>query len=354
MAMGLAAAGPTMRIAATLADAASSQPATTASQPAIDYSTLLTGDWWGAREKLADDGVSIGGTLTLEGFYNSMGGIKVGAAGSTTFDLSTTLDLQKLANITGGEIYFDLEDHAFADPTDELVGDIQEFGKLNAPPYFQVNELWYQQILFGGMVRVKIGKVDANNEFCVIDNGGPFVSDFGQEGGTIFPLPTSPDSMPSVNLILGRATGFYASVGAYYSNRSDSFGNFSGHTQLELPTRYGAFLIGETGYRWDSLGGLKYAGNFKVGAWGQTGEFERLDHTQQDGTAGGYAVLNQTLYQPLGEPPDGRGVRTFLQYGGTESHISEVDEQVAGGVSWTGPIQSRAGYCGDWGGICPD
>ncbi len=42
------------------------------------------------------------------------------------------------------------------------------FDKLSFSPYLQFFELWYQQKLFDGRLRIKLGKVDANTEFNVI------------------------------------------------------------------------------------------------------------------------------------------------------------------------------------------
>jgi len=51
-----------------------------------------------------------------------------------------------------------------------LVGNVQKFTKLNYPPYLQIAEFWYRQTLFHGKLRLKLGKVDANSEFSVVDN----------------------------------------------------------------------------------------------------------------------------------------------------------------------------------------
>ncbi len=37
----------------------------------------------------------------------------------------------------------------------------------------------------------------------------------------------------------------------------------------------------------------------------------------------------------------GRGVRTFLEYGGTEDTINAIDRHIGGGITWTGPIDAR-------------
>jgi len=317
-------------------------------QPAVvptaaGFDNNMTGDWWGLRQRLQDAGITVGATLLLEGFRNFQGGIDTAhTVGATTFDLNLALDTDKLLHWHGGEFYVDLEDHAFRNPSTALVGDLQVFDKQNSPPYLQIFEMWYQQKLFDDKIRVKIGKVDANSEFSVIDNGLPFISSSTQVSPTIFVFPTTPDPMPSVNVFFTPNESYYASFGAYYANRSDRFGDLVDDPAKIQPTASGTFLIGETGLKWHGAPILEQAGNLKVGAWGHTGTFTRFDGAQQDGTYGYYAILNQTIWQPKGEPDNGRGVRTFLEYGGTERDINPIDRHIGGGITWTGPIDARS------------
>lgn len=332
-------------IAAARADTASTtQPSaateTSTQQSSTAFDALLTGDWHGDRQKLANAGLSFGATLVLEGFNNFQGGIDTGAVGDATIDLNLTADLAKLLNIQGGQFYFDLEDHAFRNPN-KLVGPLQSLDEFANPPYLQVNELWYQQTLLNGELRVKIGKVDANTEFCVIDNGLTFINDSTQVAATAFPLPTAPDSMPSINLFLKPTDWYFASFGAYYANRSDRFGDFVDDPSSLMPTRYGAFFIGETGVRWNNAPLMNLAGNFKIGGWGHTGSFQKLDGSFQTGDAGGYAIFDQTLYQPPGESPAGRGIRMFAEYDATEPDVYPISQHAGIGATLTGPTQSR-------------
>jgi carbohydrate-selective porin OprB len=137
----------------------------------------------------------------LEGFKNFHGGIRTTPiVGTSTFDLSLGLDTENLFNWKGGKFYITSEDHAGRNPSQVLVGDLQIFDKLNATSYLQVFEMWYQQQLLNNKLRLKIGKVDANTEFSVIDNGLPFINSSTQVSPTVFLFPTTPDPMPSVNV----------------------------------------------------------------------------------------------------------------------------------------------------------
>lgn len=307
-----------------------------------NFDDKATGGWWGGRQRLEEAGVFLNAQLVLEGFNNFQGGLNTGTVGASTFDLNLALDTEKAFNWKGGEFYVDLEDHTGRNPAAVLTGDIQNFDKLNFTSYLQIFELWYQQELFDGRLRLKLGKIDANTEFSVIDNGLPFLNASTQVTPTITPFPTTPDPMPSADLFFTPNKFWYASFGTSYANRSDTFGDFTGHPQSIQPTDTGMLLIGETGLRWQHSPLLGADGNLKLGAWGHTGTFTRLGGGQQKGAEGYYAILNQTFWQPAGEPEQGRGLRTFLEAGRTQSSVSVIDWNVAGGITWTGPLAMRA------------
>jgi len=88
-------------------------------------------------------------------------------------------------------------------------------------------------------------------------------------------------------------------------------------------------------------GPKRSAGNLKLGAWGHTGTFTRFNGGHQIGTQGYYAIFNQTIWQPVGEPGDGRGLRSFLGYGRTLRTVSVIDWAAAGGLAWKGLFSAR-------------
>jgi porin len=306
------------------------------------FENRATGDWWGRRQWLKQAGVSIDASLILEGFKNLRGGISTyPPVGASTFDLSLTLDTARLLKVPGGTFYVDLEDHAGRNPTTVLVGDLQIFDKLNMLPYLQIFELWYQQKLFDNTIRLKVGKVDANSEFSVIDNGLPFLNSSTQVSPTVYLFPTTPDPMPAINVFFTPTKFYYASFGAFYANRSVGFGNLVGTPQDAQLSETGWFLVGETGLQWQYLPFLAGSGNLRLGAWGHTGTFTRFDNSQQQGVYGGYAILDQTLWQPAGARPGGRGIRAFVEYGQTQRTVNPVDLHLGGGFTWTGPLATR-------------
>ncbi len=147
--------------------------------------------------------------------------------------------------------------------------------------------------------------------------------------------------MPSVNVFFTPTENFYASFGAYYANRSETFGELVDDPSQSQAAKSGAFRIGEAGPKWHQDILLDQAGNLKLGAWGHAGTFARFDGSRQQGTYGCYAILDQTLWQPIGEGEDGRGVRAFLEGGGTQQVINTINGHIGAGFTCTGLLESR-------------
>jgi porin len=265
------------------------------------FDNKLTGGWGGERQRLANAGISPNAQLFLEGFENSQGGVDTGVVGASTFDLNVAVDTQKAFGWKGGEFYVDLEDHAGRNPSTALTGDVQIFDRLNSKAYLQIFEMWYQQELFDGHLRLKVGKIDANTEFSVIDNGLSFLNSSTQVSPTITPFPTTPDPMPSADLFLTPVEYWYGAFMASYANRSDTFGVFTGHPGSIQPTQYGTLLIGETGLKWkQALFGKD--GNLKAGIWDHTGTFTRFAGGTQAGSGGSTAFLTKPYGSRPGNP----------------------------------------------------
>jgi len=324
-------------------DATASSSTSAASSEGANFWTQdeLTGDWGGYRKQLEDRGISFGLDWVVQGFKNFQGGISTGETGASTVDFNITLDTAKLMNWPDGKFYFDLQDHAGPDPSAYLVGDLEKFTKLNYSPFLQVAELWYEQKFFNDTFRLKIGKIDANTEFSVIDNGLNFLSSSTQVTPTLLVFPTFPDPMPGVNAFFTPNDLLYASFGMFYANRDDRFLDFTGSPQAAQFTQGGVFLIGETGLKWKHLLDWQADGNLRLGFWGDTGTFTRLDGGREQGTHGLYVIADQTLWKPTDKNDEARGIRTFLEYAQTPGDVSIMDRHVGGGVTWTGLLPGR-------------
>ncbi|MGF7231716.1 carbohydrate porin [Arachidicoccus sp.] len=294
-----------------------------------------------SSKKLKENGITLGVSEVLEGYNNFEGGMRRGSTYASTFDVNMNIDLQKLTSLRGASFYIDLEDHAGYNPTNSLTGDLQVFDKHNASPFLQILEIWYQQNLFHDKLRAKIGKIDANSEFSVIDNGLEFINSSTQVTPTLFVFPTFPDPVPSINLFFTPSKIFYTSFAIDDANQNAGFLNFYGNPTSIQPTTNGKLFISESGLAWSHLFFLKNDGNFKVGVWKHTGEFKNFSGSVQNGAQGLYLIADQTLWKPASAIDQNRGIRMYLEYAYTDSSISPIYKHFGGGMTWTGLTAKR-------------
>ncbi len=302
-------------------------------QPAADYNNLF--------KNLQQKGFTFGVSESLEGYRNFKGGIRKGNAYASTFDANLTVDLKKTLGLNHGIFYIDFEDHAGNNPTSKLTGDAQVFDKHTSDPFFQTMEIWYQQQLFKNKLRIKLGKIDANSEYSVIDNGLDFINSSTQVTPTLFVFPTFPDPMPGVNLFFTPSHLLYTKFAVFDANQHDRFLNFYGEPSLNQPSKQGSLLISESGLTWNTLPVLHRAGNLKIGLWDHNGTFTTYNGSSRKNAQGIYLIFDQTVWQPPADTNNNRGISVFLEYGQTEASLNPVSQHAGGGIVWKGLTESR-------------
>ena len=294
------------------------------------------------RKTLRAKGITFGTTGSLEGYYNFTGGIKKGTAFAALLDANMNLDLEKLMGWKGGTFYVDFEYHGGDNPTTKLVGDLQVFDKTNAAPFFQALELWYQQVLFNNKLRIKLGKVDANTEFSVIDNGLGFINSPTQVTPAFPVFPTFPDPMPAITMFFNPNHLLFVDFALYDANQSVHFLNFYGDPSSAQLSSHGQLFILESGLNWNRLPLLGNNGNFKVGLWKHNGFFADFSGDQDHGLDGIYVIFDQTLWKSAAQQKMQRSMRMFLEYALTDSRISPVFRHYGGGIVMDAPFTKRA------------
>jgi porin len=314
-----------------------------AGSPDLWHREQLTGDWWGLRTRLAREGVFLYANLIADAFDDFSGGRREGQTGSSTVTFGLDVDTRDLLDLSGGRLHFSMQDHEGGNPSQTLVGDLQLFNRLSFPPYLEIFELWYQQELFGGKLRVKLAKADGNQDFAAVSNGQLFLNSSAQLEPTLFVLPTTPAPMDGVSVFYRPNPLVYAGFGLYNANRGDNYLIFRGNPQDLQPTPGGALLIGEGGLTWRDLSWIQADGDFRLGVWGHTGDFTKFDGELQHGTEGFYMILDQTLWKPAtaSGQDDRRGLRAFLEYGYTRQSVAPIYQHAGAGTTWRGPFASR-------------
>ena len=260
----------------------------------------LTGDWGGARTKLLEAGVTWEATYIGDASLNTSGGIRRDEGYSGLVQLGLTLDMEKLVNWTGGEIYVGaLFPHGHGLSSYEI-GNLLAVSSIEATPAYRLGEVYIKQALFDGALEIKFGQLAADSDFVTSDTASLFVnSAFGwpglngvdlPAGGPAYPVPT-----PGVHALVKFSDALSFQAGLY--NGDPGGGNGINKHNLSFPVDNGAFAIGELIYTAEQgLGGLP--GVYKVGAWYNSLKFADLrTGVNRDGSYALYGVIDQTVWQ---------------------------------------------------------
>lgn len=299
-----------------------------------------TNDWLGLRPRLDDLGITIQGDLAWDVSWRLHGSTAPGGATAsrTLANVNITLDTQRLLGWQGGTFFINYQNKSGRDGS-ELYPTLQGISNIDGPNRSQISELWYEQSLWDGKVRLKAGKIDANSEFALPENGQEFLNWSMAQSPTILGIPTYPDPAMGMNLIVSPVQGLELALGVYDGALQEgvSTGNRGPSTLFGAPADL--FFISEARLRW---GAGALPGLLALGLWHHTGTFARFDGGSESGTGGLYVVFDQTLWrQNPGEAEDGRGVGFFAQYGYANPAVSPVAQHFGAGLAWTGPFPGR-------------
>ncbi|MFO0945250.1 MAG: carbohydrate porin [Planctomycetota bacterium] len=328
-------------------------------EPDLDESRLIT-----RLLHLDKCGLTFEGTLLYDVTSNFMGGRKPGyTRGQNLLNLGIVADLEKMCGVEKGTVFLLFQSHR-GNNAHAYAGDEQFFDQLDAVPYpdrGQLSEAWWQQYFFDDKLRLKIGKVDANEEFAYVTNGLDFIHGAFGNAPTIFLLPTYPDPATGINVFLYPNEKYYAGFGLYDGSfsRGVATGRRGPETFFEAPATY--FLIGELGRNY-KFGKNELEGRIAVGYWLSTGKF--LDYSRLEtaflrrgdqtvripeqifepthGTGGWYVVWDHPFWKENPEDKeDKQGIAGFYQFGSADPRITIFETYHGIGVTWTGFQQSR-------------
>lgn len=325
---------------ASLAASALSGVASAQEEAATFWSReTLTGAWGGLRPDLEQRGISLEGTLITHTSRAFEGGLEERDVTRYLLDFALTFDLGTLAGLEGATLGFDLYKTDGHNGGDD-VGALQGISNIDSIDRSQIAEAWYEQLLLGESLRLKLGKVDVNSEFAYADFGGEFTNPSAGISPTIGGAPTYPDPATSVNLFYAHPSGWSLGLGVY--DGATLSGDFTGSRG---PSSFfgepsDLFLIGELGARW-TLGDDQRAGRVGLGAWRHTGDFDEFSGGVSNGTGGYYLVLDQELSRAHPElAEDTRGWGGYLMLGIADDAVSEIELHVGLGLVRTGALES--------------
>jgi porin len=301
----------------------------------------LLGDLFGVRSDLALIGLSIDPILTLDYVKNLRGGRDTeGAAYLHLLELHFTAQTEPLLGINGGTFYANLLTQKGQSPEDEI-GDYAQVDENTYDGRTQVSEIWYEQKLLRDKLRLKLGKVDVNTEFCVAKNS----LDFSNGGlNNSFPntqfdfMPTAADPAFGALAFVYPNDTFYFGAGVFDGALVEGFNGDYGPSTLFGPPA-DLYITGEMGLNFHVAG---KPWRVALGGFHHTGTFHDVTGGTQAGNSGAYALLDATLWKEKPDDKDDRqGVGAFAVYDTADSDVTPVDEHFGGGFAWTGALPDR-------------
>lgn len=300
-----------------------------------DYAT---GHWGGVRQNLEQAGVAVGGAYVFDWSGLWDGGTGSGTGYRSLTDFNMTLDLERLINFTGAEFYIDVVNQVGADFSAREVGDIQVFDNMDAENFTSLYDFWLQ-VWLGDVARVKVGRMDSNEDFAYLDEGLVFIHSTAGFPPTILAFPTYPTPTFGAALFAYPAGGWFVGAGIFDGALQDGINTGTNFNTLDDSDEY--FVVGETGYTWGAQQRLG-AGRIAAGAWHASGDFGRFDGGTEHGTQGFYALAEQKLWRELnaGEFTD-QGLAVMASYAEADDEVSEFQRTILFGTTYTGIFAGR-------------
>ncbi|MCC6712640.1 MAG: carbohydrate porin [Candidatus Dadabacteria bacterium] len=310
---------------------------------ALSSRRYLTGDWGGARQRLADWGLTPSITYSADIQGNPAGGFrkKIEYAGLLNvyldFDLEKIFGLGRTKLVVSGfwALGNDLSKSAIGNyftVADDFNGD-----------YGGLYQLFVQTTFAGERLLLAAGRMGVGDDFAALAAAGNYVND------AINPIPDSlaynisaflsnPDAALGARFTVKPAETFYIAGGVYNADPDST--RISGFTaDIDFTLDDGVLLIAEAGF---TPGGDDAAGNaYKLGVYYDTGEFDHLseDGEARNGNYGFYVAAQQMVY---GEPGSDDGLTLWAT--GTlapDEDVNTFPYFLSGGVLYEGLIPGR-------------
>jgi len=288
----------------------------------------LTGEWGGAREALVARGV------TIDAIYVSDAFTARGAASLLGhLDAQVTIDSAALGGWPGGTLYALVQNNHGHGIT-EQVGSGQPVTNLEAEPYTQLTELFVEQVVGGGVFRIRIGKQDANRDFGTPRFGGNFINnDFGMYPTA--PLPSYPTTglgalaaVQPVDWLTGKLALYEGSPEVGGLGLTTAFRAGGGYVvagSIAVTHRVGS----------DSRDG----GTTSAGAWWRSGDTPEVGVAAPrrfDDDAGWFIQHDERIYLHARDPGDPRGLTVILRAGAARADRTPVPRYAGASAAWHG------------------
>lgn len=333
------------------ADVESHEPRNEAPASLVQRDTLTDG-WFGLAEQLERRALTVNLDLTQAYQFNVDRGISTHRragryAGS--YDLEVEMDFERMLGLADGSMYIHAEgswsDGIDASSVGSLFGVNDDAGGDRA---IDVSELWYEQGLLDGVLRLRVGKVDLTRGFecrgCPVTfDGNSFANDETAQflNGALVNNPAIPfpDNGLGAILYYQPVDWLYAGAGvadAQSDAREVGF-RTAFHDEDDFFTIVEAGVVPQIASKKGAL-----LGAYRIGLWYDPQAKDHLDGAgSKDDDVGFYVSVDQMLWRESAEPDDDQGLGAFARYGWADEEVNEVRTFWSVGCQYQGLIPSR-------------
>jgi porin len=313
----------------------------------------LLGDWGGARTRLYERGVDFQLNYFSEPAYNAQGGEDHLVRYADQFTAAATFDLDKLFSWPRAIVRVTLTDrngdNLSADADLHTLMQVQEvYGRGNI---LRLTELSYEQVLLGGFLDVKLGRLGVGGSFfnwsCQFMN----LSFCGELPGNIVSTWYNwPVSQWGARVRLSLSEDVKLEAGIYQINPRNLENQYG--TTLDFAGGIGSLMPLELDWS-PKLGRAQLPGTYRFGAWYDTshqpdvllaanGQPQVLNPTLppliRNGESGVYLNGQQ---QVTGVDANARGLSVFVNWVEADHNTATVSELLSLGLFYAGPFSSR-------------
>ena len=314
----------------------------------------LLGDWDGARTRLLNAGIDFQFGYTSEIAGNATGGQRRQVAYTDQWTFGTTFDLTKLGVVPGGTIQVTWTDRNGSNLSDDArLGTLQQvqevFGRGQT---LRLTQFWYDQKFIDGAVDWKIGRITFGEDFAAFSCDFQNLTFCGAQPGNLVGnyIYNWPVSQWATRLKFNLQGFGYFQFGVFDANP-----NYLKVQQSALPVFYsgstGLLIPAELGWL-PKFGNLQ--GSYKFGGWydtstapdvvtdinGNPAVLSGQPLLQSRGRYGVYVNFLQQVIRPSHANSAG-ALSLFLNATMADRRTATTDYQIAGGLTYTGPFQSR-------------
>ena len=290
-------------------------PVVAKAQPSFWDQQYMLGDWGGERTALEKEGIKFD--------FNNIGDFLTDVTGSQThhatyfgrFRFTTDIDFNKLSGFDG-ELFFSPIWQYGQNLSGQYLHTNTLTSSIAGTNSVRIDQFWYQQGFFNGMMKVKIGQVAAVNEFGATDFFDILFNDeLGYAPNALFNTrqPFSPAGKPGV-VVWGDLSdvtpGLYAKAGVFTAYDNPYHPDSNGVDYVD-DFDYGTAAAFELGYKEQNT---IYDGVYKLGVNLSTNVAYTNPATKEpySNNYNIYTTWEKTVYRPprIGDRTDAKDMKS--------------------------------------------